>query len=174
VHPRHRGVGVSFRLCAVATADRETGSDHTADRLPRHLTRWSAGHAKHQLEVRIRRTGPDRSQPQHTPLGRPTGWSRVWSRAVHRTYRGAFSRRRRGSLISADPVPGRLFLYLTITSPRLHAPPKEDLLFRLQARGHHSVARDVSSSEPQNRPSIFFQPGGIVFSDDSDVVALTE
>ena len=125
-------------------------------------------------EVRVRRTGPDRSQPQRTPLGRPTGWSRVWSRAVHRTYRGAFSPRRRGSLISADHVPGRPFLYPTINLPRLDAPPKEDLLFRLQARRHHSVGRDVGGSKPQNRPSIFFQPGGIVISDDSDVVVLTE
>jgi hypothetical protein len=174
VHPRHRGVGISFRLPAVATADRETGSDLSADGPTRHLTRWSAGHASPRLEVRFRRTGPDRSQPQHTPPGRPTGWSRVWSRAVHRTYRGAFSPRRRGSLISADHVPGRPFLYPTINLSRLHAPPKEDLLFRLQARGHHSVGRDVGRSKPQNRPSIFFQPGGIVISDDSDVVALTE
>jgi hypothetical protein len=86
----HVTVGLAFRSVsvAVATADRETGSDLSANGLPRHLTRWSASHEKPLLEVRIRRTGPDRSSPQHTPLGRPTGWSRVWSRAVHRTYRG--------------------------------------------------------------------------------------
>jgi len=58
VHPRHRGVGVSFRLCAVATADRETGSDHTADGLPRHLTRWSAGDAKQSPRFVFGAPGP--------------------------------------------------------------------------------------------------------------------